>query len=78
LAVWGLIGYAILLTGSLLQVFGLDLSSTPLVLGGVWEQFIGVWLIVEGFRPSATVFSPATKTTAAPVVTSAPTARAMT
>jgi len=29
-----------------------DLSSIP---GGLWEVFIGVWLIVKGFSSSAVV-----------------------
>jgi uncharacterized membrane protein len=49
LAVWGLIGYAILLLGSVLQVLGLNLSSIQAIPGGLWELFIGVWLIVKGF-----------------------------
>jgi len=49
LAVWGLIGYAILLLGSVLQVIGFNLSSIQAIPGGLWELFIGVWLIVKGF-----------------------------
>jgi hypothetical protein len=78
LAVWGLVGYAIFLAGSLLQVLGLDLRSTHLVLGGVWEGFVGVWLIVKGFSPSATIFSRPTAMTPAPTVTSAPMTSAVT
>jgi hypothetical protein len=50
LAVWGLIGYAILLLGSVLQVLGLNLSSIQAIPGGLWELFIGVWLIAKGFN----------------------------
>jgi hypothetical protein len=49
LAVWGLVGYAILLGGSLLEVAGFHLSSIHAIPGGLWELFIGVWLIVKGF-----------------------------
>jgi hypothetical protein len=49
LAVWGLAGYAALLAGSALQVLGFDLHSIQAVPGGLWEAFIGVWLIVKGF-----------------------------
>jgi hypothetical protein len=49
LAVWGLVGYAVLLGGSILQVLGFDLSSIQAVPGGLWEVFIGVWLITKGF-----------------------------
>jgi Domain of unknown function (DUF4386) len=49
LAVWGLVGYAILLLGSVLQVLGFNLSSIHAIPGGLWELFIGVWLIAKGF-----------------------------
>jgi hypothetical protein len=49
LAVWGLIGYAILLLGSVLQVLGFNLNSIQAIPGGLWELFIGVWLIAKGF-----------------------------
>jgi hypothetical protein len=53
LAVWGLIGYAILLLGSVLQVLGLNLNSIHAIPGGLWELFIGVWLIAKGFSTSS-------------------------
>ena len=53
LAVWGLIGYAILLLGSVLQVLGFNLNSIQAIPGGLWELFIGVWLIVKGFNTSS-------------------------
>jgi hypothetical protein len=53
LAVWGLVGYAIILCGSALEVLGFDLLSVHAIPGGLWEVFIGVWLIVKGFNPSA-------------------------
>ena len=52
-AVWGLIGYAILLCGSVLEVLGFNLLTIHAIPGGLWELFIGVWLIVKGFNPSA-------------------------
>lgn len=55
LAVWGLVGYAVILCGSVLEVLGFDLLSIHAIPGGLWEMFIGVWLIVKGFDiPSAT------------------------
>ena len=53
LAIWGLIGYAILLLGSVLQVLGLNLNSIHAIPGGLWELFIGVWLIGKGFSTSS-------------------------
>ena len=51
LAIWGLVGYAILLGGSVLQILGFQLNSLNAIPGGLWEMFIGVWLIVKGFNP---------------------------
>jgi hypothetical protein len=74
LAVWGLVGYAVILVGSVLQILGFNLNSIQAVPGGLWEVFIGVWLIIKGFNtpavPRAPVQSSATVTTPA---TSAPT-----
>jgi hypothetical protein len=53
LAVWGVVGYVVILVGSLLQVLGFELNSIQAILGGVWEVFAGVWLIVKGFNPTA-------------------------
>ena len=63
LAVWGLIGYAVLLSGSVLQVFGFELSSIQAIPGGLWELFIGVWLIAKGFRSSQSTSGPTTSPT---------------
>jgi hypothetical protein len=52
-AVWGLVGYAILLCGSVLEVLGFGLLEIHAIPGGLWELFIGVWLIAKGFNPSA-------------------------
>ncbi|HLL38832.1 MAG TPA: DUF4386 domain-containing protein [Rubrobacteraceae bacterium] len=53
LSVWGLVGYATILCGSVLEVLGFNLLSIHAIPGGLWEMFIGVWLIVKGFNPSA-------------------------
>jgi hypothetical protein len=55
-AVWGLIGYATLLGGSMLEVLGFDLHSIHTIPGGLWELFIGVWLIAKGFNASTIAF----------------------
>ena len=55
LAVWGLVGYAIILCGSVLEVLGFNLLTIHAIPGGLWELFIGVWLIAKGFDPSAFV-----------------------
>ena len=55
LAVWGLVGYAVILCGSVVEVLGFNLQTIHAIPGGLWEVFIGVWLIVKGFNPSAFV-----------------------
>jgi hypothetical protein len=58
LAIWGLVGYAVILVGMLSAIMGSglgDLSSYP---GGLWEVFVGVWLIVKGFNSPAVVSQP--------------------
>jgi Domain of unknown function (DUF4386) len=59
LAVWGLVGYAVILGGSVVEVLGFNLLTIHAIPGGLWEVFIGVWLIVKGFNPSAFVSEPA-------------------
>jgi len=72
LAVWGIVGYAILLGGSVLQVLGFNLSSIQAIPGGLWELFIGVWLIVKGFNtPSHLPSEPTTSDVAPPLMASA-------
>src|SRR5919201_2180109 len=52
LGVWGLVGYAVILGGSVLEVTGFNLSLIHTIPGGLWELFVGVWLIARGFSPS--------------------------
>ena len=49
---WGLVGYATILCGSVLEVLGFDLHSIDTIPGGLWEVFIGVWLVAKGFNSS--------------------------
>jgi hypothetical protein len=55
LAVWGLVGYAIILLGMLSETMGSGLGLVSSIPGGLWELFIGVWLIAKGFNSSAFV-----------------------
>jgi hypothetical protein len=41
-----------------LEVLGFGLLSIHAIPGGLWELFIGVWLIVKGFNPPAIVPEP--------------------
>jgi len=50
IAIWGMVGYIIIFGGSILEILGFDLLSIHTIPGGLWELFIGVWLIVKGFK----------------------------
>jgi hypothetical protein len=54
LGIWGMVGYAVILVGSVLEVMGFNLSLIHTIPAGLWEVFTGVWLIVKGFNVSLT------------------------
>jgi len=58
LAIWGLAGYLVILVGSVLQILGFQLHSIQAIPGGLWEVFVGVWLIVKGFTTPTTPTEP--------------------
>jgi hypothetical protein len=60
IAGWGLVGYAVHLSGSALTVLGFDLSLIHVIPGGLWELFIGVWLIAKGFSKPVFISKPVT------------------
>jgi hypothetical protein len=69
LAVWGLLGYATILVGMISAIMGSGLGDLSSYLGGLWEVFVGVWLIAKGFNASAFVpQAPRTSTLAEPLV----------
>jgi hypothetical protein len=61
MAVWGLVGYAIIFCGMVSEVMGSGLGLVSSIPAGLWEVFIGGWLIAKGFSSSAFV-SQATRT----------------
>ncbi len=63
-AVWGLVGYAVILGGMLSEFMGSGLGLASSIPGGLWEIFIGVWLIAKGFSPSAAPSQRPTRSTA--------------
>jgi hypothetical protein len=53
IAVWGLVGYAIICCGMIAELMGSGLDLVSELPGGLWEVFVGGWLIVKGFNASA-------------------------
>jgi hypothetical protein len=49
LALWGIVGYASIFCGMVSAIMGSGLGDVSSIPGGLWEVFIGVWLIVKGF-----------------------------
>lgn len=60
ISIWGLLGAAVVLANTMLDMFGLSLGSLG-VLMLLNELFLGAWLIVKGFNSSATVSGSANK-----------------
>ncbi|MCA0446096.1 MAG: DUF4386 domain-containing protein [Bacteroidetes bacterium] len=54
IAIWGLVGYTIILVGMVSAVMGSGLADMSSIPGGLWELFMGVWLIVKGFSSPVT------------------------
>ncbi len=55
ISVWGFIAVALMFTWNLLETFGISITAgmilvLPIILN---EVFLGIWLIVKGFNPSA-------------------------
>jgi hypothetical protein len=50
--IWGIIGYAIFLTGALLEIFGFSVGTILSIPGGLFEIFLGLRLIIKGFNNS--------------------------
>lgn len=55
LALWGVVGYAIHLTGAIAEIFGIHVSLLLSLPGGLFEVAFGVWLIAKGFNTVVTM-----------------------
>jgi len=55
MSVWGIVGYAFLLSGSVLELFGHSdiVEIVSVAPGGLFEVTLSIWLIVKGFSSSA-------------------------
>lgn len=52
LALWGLAGYAVFTAGAISEILGYGHGILLSIPGGLFELFLGVWLIVKGFNPN--------------------------
>jgi hypothetical protein len=55
MALLGLVGYAVILAGSLLQVGGVPVGLWISLPGGLFELSIGCWLLARGATETAWV-----------------------
>ena len=55
IAVWGIVGYTIICCGMVSELMGSNLGLVSELPGGLWEVFVGGWLIAKGFNTSAFV-----------------------
>ena len=53
LALLGIVGYGLHLTGATAELFGLHISLFLLVPGALFEVGLAFWLIIKGFDPVA-------------------------
>ncbi len=53
ISVWGLIGYGLLITVPLSEIFGYSGGVILGLPGGLFEIFLAIWLIAKGFNSSA-------------------------
>lgn len=53
LAMWGVIGYAILVVGTIAEIFGIHIGLVLSIPGGLFELALGFWLLIKGFESNA-------------------------
>jgi hypothetical protein len=51
LAAWGLLGYAIFLTGAVAELLQIHIGLMLSIPGGLFELAFGLWLLLKGFNP---------------------------
>ena len=60
LSVWGVVGYGMFLFGAIAEIFGSHIGLMCTIAGGLFEVFLGFWLIFKGFEPEPSQ-APATR-----------------
>ena len=52
LSVWGMVGYLVFVSGTILELFGYPVGVLLSLPGGLFELALSVWLIAKGFDSS--------------------------
>lgn len=65
LAAWGVVGYAIFLSGFVLEILGFSVGLILSIPGGLFEMAVGIWLIAKGFGSPVTATGAAEASVAA-------------
>ncbi|MDH3326684.1 MAG: DUF4386 domain-containing protein [Gammaproteobacteria bacterium] len=50
LTIWGLIGYAIFISGTIAELYGMPIGVQLSLPGGLFEIVLSLWLIIKGFN----------------------------
>jgi hypothetical protein len=50
LAIWGFLGYIVFISGTILELFGINLGVQLAIPGGLFEITLSIWLIIKGFK----------------------------
>lgn len=51
--IWGMIGYIVFVSGTILEIFGYPVGVLLSIPGGLFELSLSAWLIAKGFNSSA-------------------------
>lgn len=57
LAVWGLLGYIVFMTGTISEMFGYQIGTMLSLPGGLFELSLSLWLFFKGFMFPAPALS---------------------
>jgi len=52
-SVWGFVGYAVFIAGTIFELFGSSVGVLLAIPGGLFEVSLSLWLIFKGFNSSA-------------------------
>ncbi len=52
ISIWGLIGYIVFITGTIFELFGYNVGVLLSTLGGLFEIYLSLWLIIKGYNVS--------------------------